>query len=110
MHTLLQVNYLSHWLLAHELLGQDSCPSSSHRRAESVASAEPRRLIFLSSMTHRAGHLDFSNLQLEQRYTGSYFAGLLENRLMLHTSRKCCCALNICVQRSDELDSTAGAK
>ncbi len=33
--------------------------------------AGARRLIFLSSMTHRAGHLDFSNLQLERGYTGS---------------------------------------
>ena len=33
--------------------------------------AGARRLIFLSSVTHRAGHLDFSNLQLERGYTGS---------------------------------------
>ena len=32
--------------------------------------AGARRLILLSSMTHRAGHLDFSNLQLERGYTG----------------------------------------
>ena len=31
-------------------------------------------MIFLSSMTHRAGHLDFNNLQLERQYTGSSFA------------------------------------
>ena len=41
------------------------------RRLAKRPLASQRRLIFLSSMTHRAGRLDFSNLQLEKGYSGS---------------------------------------
>lgn len=40
------------------------------RRLAKRPLASQRRLIFLSSMTHRAGRLDFSNLQLEKGYSG----------------------------------------
>ena len=42
-----------------------------HRRLTKGPVASHRRLIFLSSMTHRAGRLNFSNLQLENGYSGS---------------------------------------
>ncbi|EIE23919.1 NAD(P)-binding protein, partial [Coccomyxa subellipsoidea C-169] len=57
-----QVNYLGHWLLAHELLNDLGT-----------------RLIFLSSTTHRAGKLDFGNLQLEHGYSG--FKGYANSKL-----------------------------
>ena len=86
-HMPAQVNYLGHWLLAHELLKGHEQGSKMQQKSRPRSELAPgrkeqqpdvqacpagaRRLIFLSSMTHRAGHLDFSNLQLEQEYTGS---------------------------------------
>ncbi|CAK0753629.1 hypothetical protein CVIRNUC_002235 [Coccomyxa viridis] len=90
-----QVNYLGHWLLAYELFrGQDQGSEMQQRSRAGMRSAPEgkkeqldaqgnfagaRRLIFLSSMTHRAGHLDFSNLQLERGYTG--FQGYANSKL-----------------------------
>ena len=51
-----------------------SAPGGEKQQLDDQRARDPagaRRLIFLSSMTHRAGHLDFSNLQLERGYTGS---------------------------------------
>lgn len=93
-----QVNYLGHWLLAHELLSHQRSyckPSSTprnrvvtQRRAADRAATDlddddgerpGTRLIFLSSMTHRAGELDFSNLQLQRGYSG--FKGYANSKL-----------------------------
>ena len=55
------------------------------RRPAKRPLASQRRLIFLSSMTHRAGRLDFSNLQLEKGYSGSLPA---------------CCNISQCKERT----------
>jgi NAD(P)-dependent dehydrogenase (short-subunit alcohol dehydrogenase family) len=70
------VNYLGHWLLAHELLG--------HARSQGKSSDDAKegtRVIFLSSTTHRAGRLDFSDLQLERRGAYSGFRGYADSKL-----------------------------
>lgn len=94
-----QVNYLGHWLLAHELFSHQrsrfqssskslSCSDRAHRGAESRSEQansvnekdeNGTRLIFLSSMTHRAGKLEFSDLQLTHGYSG--FKGYANSKL-----------------------------
>ena len=88
---LLQVNFLGHWLLAHELLShqrsrRDSSrrrgeQGSSHTEARQHGSEEGTRVIFLSSTTHRAGMLDFGDLQLARPGAYSGFKGYANSKL-----------------------------
>ena len=91
----MQVNYLGHWLLAHELLGQQrsrrqrQClhpqnmrtAKGAARNGDSEAHAAGMRVIFLSSTTHRAGRLDFADLQLARRGAYSGFGGYANSKL-----------------------------
>lgn len=93
-----QVNYLGHFLLARELLAyqrnhftssktvhgrnKGSRPQRSAGIASDLACSTDdvsTRVIFLSSMTHRAGNLDFSDLQLNHSYSG--FKGYANSKL-----------------------------
>ena len=95
-----QVNYLGHWLFAHELLrhqrsrfasssksttgSNHAVRKAGHTRSEQASSVDEgnetgTRLVFLSSMTHRAGKLDFCDLQLSHGYSG--FKGYANSKL-----------------------------
>lgn len=82
---LLQVNYLSQWLMAHRLLGEQR----ARRRAGREGGSDSTRVIFLTSSTHMAGSLDLADLQLEsgqysafRAYTSSKLAAILAARQM----------------------------
>lgn len=93
-----QVNYLGHWLLAHMLLGQQRSRGrqqrAGHRQSRHapvhMATASSRtaeegsegtRVIFLSSTTHRAGRLDWADLQLRRAGVYSGFRGYANSKL-----------------------------
>lgn len=88
-----QVNFLGHWLLAHELLSHQRSrrreDSSSRigdqghapKEAQQHGSEKGTRVIFLSSTTHRAGRLDFADLQLARPGAYSGFRGYADSKL-----------------------------
>ena len=73
---LLQVNYLSHWLMARELVAEQL----ERRKAGRKGAAASTRVVFLTSSTHIGGQLDLSDLQLERAaYSG--FRGYTQSKL-----------------------------
>jgi len=61
----LQVNHLSHWLLANRLL------ASEWQRRESLSASShpcPCRVVFVTSSVHEAGRLKFDDIQGTQHY------------------------------------------
>ena len=87
----LQVNFLGHWLLAHELLSRQRSRRDGASRthegglpcdgARQPGDETGTRVIFLSSVTHRAGKLDFSDLQLARPGAYSGFRGYADSKL-----------------------------
>jgi len=79
-----QVNYLSHWLMAHRLVGEQRRrrrKGLSRKRQDFAAST---RVVFLSSCVHTGGDVDLEDLQLQKgRYSGfrGYTASKLQNIL-----------------------------
>lgn len=71
----MQVNFLSHWLLAHELLSEQrkrrakqakkgKVLSSSSGSSDCSCGLEGTRLVMLSSLTHHAGPLNWEDKQV----------------------------------------------
>lgn len=59
----LQVNYLGHWLLVHNLMDHQRKLRKQQKhtgREEGGRSSEGTRVLFFSSVTHLAGSLNFS--------------------------------------------------
>ena len=64
----LQVNFLSHWLLAHELLSAQrrrraAAAKKQHNNSSSDC-GDGTRLVMLSSLTHHAGKLQWADKQV----------------------------------------------
>ena len=80
----LQVNYLGHWLLTHQLLtGQSQLHSRSKKHLSTADQHQEQqgvpevgrdrhgtRIVMLSSMTHNAGRIKFDDLQGTKSYSG----------------------------------------
>ena len=67
----MQVNYLSHWLMAHRLVGEQRRRRKMVREKELGRNrpgiAESTRVLFLSSCVHTGGTVDLEDLQLKVR-------------------------------------------
>eukprot|EP00884_Botryococcus_braunii_P008599 jgi/Botrbrau1/17740/Bobra.0127s0005.1 len=76
-----QVNYLGHWLLAHNLMAhqRDLFKEGQESVDEQDGGREGTRVVFFSSVTHLAGSLNFDDLQLKKGYTG--FRGYANSKL-----------------------------
>eukprot|EP00891_Asterochloris_glomerata_P003953 jgi/Astpho2/3953/fgenesh1_pg.00063_%23_19_t len=74
-----QVNFLGHWLLVNALLdAQDRMRrKGKYQRRDSERGT---RVLFVSSMTHRAGRVRFDDLQSQKRYRG--FRAYADSKLM----------------------------
>lgn len=74
-----QVNYLSHWLLAAQVLKSHHQPDTAHRSKES---SRPHgvRVVMVSSMTHYGGRLQWADLQHTRRYVP--FQAYADSKLM----------------------------
>ena len=64
----MQVNHLSHWLIAHEIVGhvlrQQVLKDASKVRDSGL------RVVVLSSSIHTAGQIELDDLQVEHGYSG----------------------------------------
>ena len=58
-----QVNYLGHWLLARGLVAEQR-RRRRHARKDNARAAPGMRILFLSSLAHLAGELNFDDLQV----------------------------------------------
>lgn len=62
---MLQVNFLSHWLIAHELLAAQRKKRKSKFGKNGYVRMHPgTRLVMLSSLTHHAGRVQWNDKQV----------------------------------------------
>ncbi len=75
-----QVNHLSHWQIAHDLVKEQR----RRRRQGNTGASQNTRVIFMSSFMEMGGVINLNDLQLEREpYSGfrGYCASKLENVL-----------------------------
>ncbi|KAF8072364.1 Dhrsx [Scenedesmus sp. PABB004] len=86
-----QVNFLSHWLLAHELLAEQRRRRAKAAKRGCGADSGGTRLVMLSSLTHPAGKLQWADKQSLLAYnpfTSYAFSKLANTAMALEFQRR----------------------